>query len=272
MPTNRQRHVVVAVTGPKSQAVAVAMVVGLSVLSAAAGIAHACTESFYISAPVGAPAATIQCVGPWRQSNCHTIHPGDSPQFFYCADQTIFSMWGQWSCDIVRTPNTCTNFDDQVTGVDFCIESTDPRTVNLTWDGASGLTHDANHPACTNIEAAGFLGHTAGPGGDRDTYDLAGRPGERLRVKLDRDGAAGGTGEVATVEVKSLSGAALSQRTGRLPFTLDLTLADAGVVLEVGSAQARQGDAFRGGYILSVRPGAGKVGERLLKPRRNVEP
>jgi hypothetical protein len=175
-------------------------------------------------------------------------------------------MWGGWECEIILNP-TSEQFQTVAAEAHFCIESTGPSEVLLSWDGGSSLTVNAND-SCKAIEAASVLGRA---GGDLDVFDLPGRAGERLRVRLDRDGTAGGKGEVATLMVEGKSGAALARKTGRLPLTLDVTLVDGGVVLMVAGAQAGSGDAYRGSYLLSVRPG-GKVGERLLRPRTNVEP
>lgn len=269
MQTKPQRDVVAAETVPSPRVVAAVLAIGLGLLSA--GFAHACTVPFTITvAPVAPFNQDIQCLGPWgRESAVRLVEAGEGPQFFYCADQTIFSMWGRWECSIF----TCDIFGcDTAADIHFCIESTGPAAVDLTWDGSSTLAVNAND-TCKGIETAGFLGHTGNPAhGDRDVYDFAGRPGESVRVRLDRDGTGGGTGEAATLKVESKSGAALAQKTGKLPITLDVTLADAGIALSAVSAEGGPGDPYRGGYVLSVRPGSGKAEERLLRPRPNVEP
>lgn len=244
--------------------------IGLGLLPATAEVAQAgCTVPFTISTPQAVPSAKLRCRGPWlRESSCVTIQTGEDHTRFYCADQTVLSMWGRWHCTIFSSTDSCKG--DALARADFCIESDGPNELDLLWIGGGGLIVDA--PACSSIEAAGFLGHNASGAGDRDVFDLAGRPGERLRISLDRDGTAGGTGEVATLAVKSKAGAELGRRTGKLPLTFDVTLADAGAVLAVGGAQGESGDSYRGGYVLSVRPASGKAGERLLRPRPNVEP
>ena len=119
-----------------------------------------------------------------------------------------------------------------------------------------------------------MLGHNvqvAAGTADRDTFEFPGTPGERLRVLLDRDGAAGGTEGAATLLVTSHAGQQLAQRTGKLPLGLDVILADAGMTVVVREASADRPEPYRGSYILSVWPLSGAVGKRLLQPR-NVEP
>jgi hypothetical protein len=189
--------------------------IGLGLVTAAARSAQAgCTVPFTIIAPVGVTPAKVSCGGPWgRESSCSTVKGGaDNFHVFYCADQTIFSMWESWNCGITAT---CDNLDDTLAKVDFCIESTGPSRVDLSWDGASTLTLVEPAP-CTKVEVAGFLGHaTSMAGGDRDTFDIPGRSGERFRVRLEQDGTTGGAGEVATLEVESKSGARLERYPNR---------------------------------------------------------
>ena len=54
------------------------------------------------------------------------------------------------------------------------------------------------------IQANAILGHDgedATPGQDQDTFEFAGRPGERVTLTLDRDGSTGSLGERAILRV-----------------------------------------------------------------------
>jgi hypothetical protein len=215
----------------------------------------------------------ISCSGPWlRSSSNYQLESSFNKKRFYCADQNLFSMWGDWECSIFLD-----NFDDgPIKVVDFCVESTGPAQVDLTWGPATGGTAlfvNAGS-ACEGAAAPGFLGDAGTPtvGGDADHFEFAGKAGERLRVLVDRDGTAGSVGEVASVEVTSRSGQPLAQKTGKLPITLDVVMADASAGFVVRSAGDKVANVFRGAYVLSVTPEGGKVGGRLLQPRTSVEP
>jgi hypothetical protein len=248
-----------------------AAALALVVLGHAGVAAAGCTVPFTISTPASLPALTndrVACVGPWvRNSDDHPVTAGLDKERFYCADQTFFSMWGTWDCFV--------NWDGPggrgQQDVQFCVESTGPAEVDLSFDGA-GLTVNATD-SCDQAEASSFLEDGArGAGGrtDRDAFDFPGKAGERVRVVLDRDGTAGGEGDTATLALASRAGQELARRTGKVPLKLDATLADAGLVVRVVPADGA--GAFRGGYKLAVRPRSTQIAGRLLRPLANVEP
>jgi hypothetical protein len=240
---------------------------------ALAGAAHAgCTVPFTITVPAGTVLpgnSHIECNGPWfRESNCKPIQAGETKVQFYCADQNLFSIWGTWGCEVAQG---CDVNSPVVAQSRFCIESTGSSELDVTFDGAN-LSQNAND-ACDQAATPGFLGHAGGSAGarDRDVFDFAGQAGETVKVTLDRDGTTGSTGDLATLDVTTKGGTPLATRTGKLPLRLQVTLADAGVAVAVRAADGKGGEPFTGGYVLAVKPISGKVGNRLLRPRQNVE-
>lgn len=230
-----------------------------------------CTVPFTMNTPTNLPTLVndrVGCVGPWvRNSGDHPVTAGLYKDPFYCAHQTIFSMWGKWVCFV--------NWDGPgglgQSDVEFCLEP-GMWEVDLSFDGTN-LTVDIDD-TCKSTATASFLGHpgTAGTtAGDADVFDFSGTAGERVRVTLDRDGSAGGTDGIVRLELKSVGGQALAGKSGRLPIELVTNLADAGLQVHVLSAGG-QGSRYRGGYIVEVKPAGGEVGDRLLRPRPGVEP
>ena len=61
----------------------------------------------------------------------------------------------------------------------------------------------------------------------------------------------------------------LGQRTGAVPLSLELTLP--GMVEVAVSIQPGGGEPLRGSYVLQVISKSGDIGERKLRPTRNVE-
>ena len=98
--------------------------------------AGGCTVPFVITTAANLPSVSnlaVQCEGPWdRSSSSKPIGPFMTKVPFYCADQTIFSMWGSWSCAISYNIGSTDYYGPQV---DFCIESTGPAEVDLYYDG-----------------------------------------------------------------------------------------------------------------------------------------
>jgi hypothetical protein len=194
---------------------------------------------------------------------------GTGQQYFYSAGETIFHLWGRWDCEI--DADASPEGFNKLAEVHFCVERTGPNEVLLNFDGKSSLTVNADD-TCSSVAVTSFLGDTGDAARrDRDDFDLAGDSGEQLHITLDRDGTDGGAGEAATLEVESEFGDKLARQTGELPLELDVTIADAAVVLTVASAPVGSGEPYRGGYVLSVQP-AEEVGDRLLRPHTNVEP
>jgi hypothetical protein len=107
------------------------------------------------------------------------------------------------------------------------------------------------------------------PAQDQDTYNFAGKAGEKVEITLDRDGSRGSAGKIATLRVRTASGSVLAQRTGSVPLSLELALP--GPVEVVVRRQPGDGDAFRGYYALEVVAESGDIGDRQLKPSVNVE-
>jgi hypothetical protein len=223
----------------------------------------------------GAANGTIACRGPGfsdiapRLSGRHSFE-ANSRQVFYRADINIFSPFGRWECS-VDVFNGGAELPENKANAVFCLQS---GSVELRWDGAGSLT--ADQPlVCISTLASSVLGQTgeadASPAQDVDTYSFQGKAGERVELTLGRDGAAGSTGEIATLRVRAKSGGVIGTRTGPVPIRLELTLPGP-VEVEVARSAAKPGGvAFRGYYQLKVAPASGDLRGRLLVPANNVE-
>ncbi|MGD9508901.1 MAG: hypothetical protein AB7O95_08405 [Geminicoccaceae bacterium] len=213
----------------------------------------------------------IQCVGPWyRTSGCVPIGPGSySHHEFYYAEENFLGATGRWGCNI-HANSSCS---PGKAPVDFCLGVRgQPTEVELEYDGGGTLT--VNQPRrCTGAMATGVLGQNGesddSPGQDLDTYSFEGKPGQKMEIRLDRDGSGGSAGEVATLRVRAAGGAVLGQRTGAVPLSLDVTVP--GTIEVAVSRRPGHGDPFRGYYELEVIPQSGDIGERKLRPSADVE-
>jgi len=228
---------------------------------------------FYITAPA-ASGYYVKCNGPYyRYSGCVPIGPGaEIRREFYRAEDTFFGAIGRWSCDI-RADRQCNT--RILAEANFCGPGgrKGPNYVELNWDGGSSLT--VNHArACGATSTASVLGQNGEddktPARDQDTFNYDGKVGEKVEIKLDRDGSSGSAGSVVTLSVRSFpSSLVVAQRTGEVPLTLKATLP--GPVELVVARKGASGDEFRGYYSLEVTPDSGDVGDRKLKPQSDVE-
>lgn len=215
----------------------------------------------------------IVCHGPWfRVSDCESTGPGVvSRRVFYQADNNFLSPIGQWDC-VAYPFGHCTR-GTSIDLVTFCGpgERGSPTNVDLTFDGKNlSVNQSATCASAHTVSVLAYNGEEdASPAQDLDSYSFAGKPGEQVKVKLDRDGSAGSAGEVATLRVRAANGAVLGQRTGAVPLSLDLTLP--GAVEIAVSRDPGNGDPLRGYYDLEVIPKSGGIGERKLRPTANVE-
>lgn len=222
----------------------------------------------------GAVNGTIACRGPGfgdlapRLSGCRRFDPGRR-QVFYSADDNIFTPFGRWGCTIHTNCGESEVPEVPKAEVVFCLSS---DRVELHWDGGASLT--ANQPLiCISTLVRSVLGQNGEgdttPAQDRDTFKFAGKAGEGVEVRLDRDASSGSAGKIATLHVRAPSGAVLAQRTGTVPLSLKLTLP--GPVEVAVLRQPSDGEAFRGYYQLAVTPEAGALGDRQLVPSADVE-
>ncbi len=221
---------------------------------------------------VGGQKLYLICNGPlFRTSGCVAIGPGSYGHLeFYAAENGFGGPTGNWGCNIVKGDFLC--LSGHQAPVDFCLgEPGKPTEVELQYAGG---VLSVNQPTkCGAARATSVLSQNgeddSSPAQDLDSYSFAGKPGERVKVKLRRDGSGGSAGEVATLRVRAPSGAVLAQRTGAVPLALDVTLP--GQVEIVVSRKPGDGDALRGSYDLEVIPPSGTVGDRVLTPTANVE-
>jgi hypothetical protein len=260
-------------------------VVVLELTIAGASTASAgCTVPFRVSAGELSTDASVTCTGPWeRQSDCATVRSGASDEQFYCADETLFSMYGDWTCGVYGIASACvTNLQE----IGFCVQKGDPDVVELdiAEDGMD-WTMSTNAPgSCDSAQAVAHLGHAAAKGSraavrrpappDRDTFVFDGSAG-RVVVALAKEGTAGHTGEAAVLRVLAADDTALDEASGPLPLELAIDLSATGnvqvVIEEVTHSETGAPEAFRGHYLLSVTPDLGAEG-LLLEPQPDVEP
>lgn len=210
----------------------------------------------------------------WRTSA--TVSISDIPRtLFYVAQDNVISPFGVWDCylTIGRGPQDA-HLQDKIS---FCV---DRRNIKVELQSSGDkLSVDAplyvsgsGCEADEGIQANAILGHDgedATPGQDRDTFDFAGRPGERVTLKLDRDGSIGSLGTGALLRVLNQGGGEIARRRGALPLKLDLTLP--GPVQIVVQREGETRDSFRGGYRLTVKPASGRAARRVLLPGEDVE-
>ncbi|MGD9510091.1 MAG: hypothetical protein AB7X49_16230, partial [Geminicoccaceae bacterium] len=210
----------------------------------------------------------------WRTSAIVSI--SDLPRaLFYVAQDNAISPFGVGDCylTIGRGPQDA-HLQDKIS---FCL---DRRNIKVELQSSGDkLSVDAplyvsgsGCEADEGIQANAFLGHDgedATPGQDRDTFDFAGKRGERVRVKLERDGGIGSLGTGALLRVLDQGGGEIARRHGAPPLKLDLTLP--GPVRIVVQREGEIRDGFRGGYMLTVTPASGRAERRVLLPREDVE-
>lgn len=211
----------------------------------------------------------IRCNGPWvRISPCAHLQASGAAQKFYTAEDNFLDPYGSWHCQVHKKVRREFCSVAQVGYVEFCVLT--PK-VDLKWDGSS-LSVNQN-PRCRLAQASSVLGQNgeddASPAQDLDTYSFEGKPGEKVEVRLGRDGSGGSAGEVATLLVRAANGTVLGQRTGAVPLSLDVTLP--GTVEVAVSRRPGDGDPLRGYYDLEVIPTSGDIGDRKLRPSPNVE-
>lgn len=242
-----------------------------------------CTVPFRVSAGELSTDVSVTCTGPWeRQSDCATVRSGASDEQFYCADETLFSMYGNWTCGVYGVASACTVALQEI---GFCVQQGDPHVVDLDIaENGMDWTMTTNAPgSCDSAQVVAHLGHAAAQGAravarrsvppDTDTFVFEGSG--RVVVALAKDGTAGHTGEAAVLRVLA-DDTTLDEASGPLPLELAIDLPATGnvqvVIEEAKAASAETGaEAFRGHYLLSVTPELGAEG-LLLEPQPDVEP
>jgi hypothetical protein len=220
----------------------------------------------------------IQCNGPWfRTSGCAKIVAGDfgfvdNWNFYTAEDNFLFPITDRWNCWVTTSgPDQSCDKHTQPTEVFFRIDN-NTTAVRLSAAQFELKVEGAAPPNARAVYARSALGQNgedAGRASDFDRFDFAGETGETIEAKLDRDGAAGSMGRIATLRLLDRSGATLAQRTGELPLEVKASLASPGLLVEV--AQVRADGGFRGYYSLRLTPTDGEAGDRRIKPTGSVE-
>ena len=243
---------------------------------------------FYVTDAGGSGAdAKILCRGPWARKSACVPTTGLTDGNFYEAWDNIFSAYGQWTCRYASgfkgTPKpgipVCGNAEREST-VEFCLGEDDPKvsllaqggklTVNLPADCNSAFQTGTLASASAAASAAAAT-KVAASGSDVDTYEFPARAGEKLVVRLDRDGAAGSDGSLVALRVLDAGGGEIARRRGKIPFELEVTAPSAGIQIAVESVGAKGDQAFEGGYTVEVTPRSGRLDNRLTKPAVDVE-
>ena len=221
----------------------------------------------------------VQCIGPWfRTSGCVKIvsepESGfvDNWNFYTAEDNFLFPIMGQWNCWVTTSgPDQSCFKHTQPTEVFFRIDNntTAVRLVAAQFELKVEGAAPPNARAAFARSVLGQNGEDAGRAPEFDRFDFAGETGETIEAKLDRDGAAGSMGQIATLRLLDRSGATLAQRTGELPLEVKASLASPGLLVEV--AQVRADGGFRGYYSLRLKPTDGEAGDRPIRPTGSVE-
>ena len=252
-----------------------------------------CTVPFRVSAGQLSAEVHVSCSGPSsRTSDCAVVPSGASEEQFYCAENTLFSMYGQWVCQAFVGTEESFCLSEPATFIEFCVEKSGPQVVDLaiTESPSFALSITANaSDACASAETVAHLGHTGAKGWksvvkkgaprDRDTFVFEGLAGQKVVIALAKDGTAGHTGVAAVLRVLASGDTMLDEARGPLPLELDVELPATGkiqVVIEEAANAASSGtpapaEGFRGHYLLSVTPALGAEG-LLLEPQPDAEP
>jgi hypothetical protein len=156
---------------------------------AAAGASAGCDVPFRVSVDERLPTTYgLSCSGPWgRSSSCLNltdVSPGENVQF-YCAEDTIFHPWGEWTC-LLQSRNiaiSCGGAIWTLKSLKFNLQKSGPNPVDLrvTSDPpgvrlvSASLADGA--AAAEAVQAASFLGHAApgaaaGGGDDVDSWNV----------------------------------------------------------------------------------------------------
>jgi hypothetical protein len=250
------------------------MTLGMVALVAAKSMsptARAESYPFALTAGVNLDTVAITCGGPWfRTSDCSVVPARGKRTVFYAAESGVLPVAGEWYCQ-ADTKCSSGSFLGSVT---FCGPGggNAPKDVELTLY-RDLKSNQASSCTGTRIVTRSVLGQTGEaddtPAQDTDTYRFPGKAGEKVEVKLERDGSTGSLGEVATLRLRAPDGASLGEATGPVPLRLKATLPGEVEVLVL--RDGKTGSAFRGGYALEVKPLSGDLGGRTLRPTENVE-
>jgi hypothetical protein len=100
--------------------------------------------------------------------------------------------------------------------------------------------------------AFGFLGNSPAGQYGQGAYRFAGKAGETVTVKLDRDGARGSEGEIAQLTIGQEGGASLKSSVGAVPITFIAKLPKTGNYdVTVANPPAATGTSLRG-YVTAT--------------------
>ena len=237
----------------------------------------------------------IYCTGPWgRRSACVSTEGHRNPTFYEAWDNAL-SANGPWECTFgyykkygenycsfdARSPKFSVKFylNENNAAVQLILtnggQSDGSLSVNLPDKQGYALQTGTldRQPAAASALAASAAAATkvAASGSDVDTYEFPARAGEKLAVRLDRDGAAGSAGSLVGLRVLDAGGGVIAQRRGKIPLEVEVTAPSAGIRIAVESVSGKDDQSFEGGYAIEVTPRSGQLGNRLTKPEANVE-
>jgi len=223
----------------------------------------------------------VQCSGPWGRESKRVGVDFEKTKTFYTAEQTIFTMFGAWSCDVCAV-NFCQEGPPE--DVFFCLNKDEgdqaPVELILTSEGALTVNYPGE-PAtgdCSATSATATLGDNPSRSGvDRDSYLLDGRAGDALTLRVAGDNMLGHQGDLVELRLTRKGGKFRRKLSGPVPLTLGARLPKDGTyrveVRPAGKKKANLGSGesgpLRGAYQLSVENDGGV---ETLIPTSDVEP
>src|SRR3712207_6096876 len=193
---------------------------------ASAGASAGCDIPFRVNVDPGQRSHDIFCEGPHLRRSCFSlahVEPGENRQF-YCAEDTIFHPWGDWTCSVRQGggPLDPCNLARELASTRFNLQVRGPNPVNLrvmsdpTRVSLVGAALEDGAAAGVG-QAASFLGHADGDmgaggaagggqptgGEDIDTWGFEAAAGKTSVVRLEGDDTAGYAEGAATLRLES---------------------------------------------------------------------
>ena len=213
----------------------------------------------------------IGCSGPWMRESPFIKIPMNDCRF-YAADINIFSPFGEWSCEtFVTDPDGACDSGNPAQSVNFCLEDFPGGPfVNLTVHPDASITVNAPGPPCST-GVSSFLGDNVKQEKskrDVDEFNINGKEGDEVTLRLESDPRTGNNGGQATL---MLTGNSLNEAvSGALPLEITSTLPATGdYSIVVAQPKGSNVERYRGDYMLTVDSSLGD--SVSLRPTASVE-
>ena len=215
------------------------------------------------------PELRIACNGPYsRLSLRHRIPTGATGQVFYTAKETIFSPYGNWTC------NTVTG-NSRVAETSFRLQrGQGPVRLTMTKDSLFCTSGACGIESGQTLTAKATLGDDKNnKRRERDTWNFNGTGGDTVLVTLEEDPESGHSGEEATLILRdgaNNGSSTIETSTDALPIEIMATLpSDGEYELVVEQHGIPEEARFRGNYYLSIESASGEIEE--ISPTFDVE-